>query len=429
MNTAGEEFEQKILANESENPKFKFLVPGTPFHAYYKGQIERIRNPEARENDEAGERGEADGAPAVRVEEAEGGKQKFVPPVTATAQGKSVQAPPTREEYTIHAPDGISTADLELMKVAAQFVARNGKAFMTSLASKEEADPKFGFLRAKHSLHKFFMAMCAAYSKVLMPPDDLLITLKKDSLSKLPCLERAIRRLEYERERDKEEDEKRRQEEKEREAILSTDWQAFVVVETIEFDLGEEAGLPRPMTLKDAMRVAREMRLEAGKAQEAEQALDADDARLIEEGRQAGASAPSTTQANVHIATIGDEEETIRVVKNYKRRKQGAMDYDPTKYVVSPLTGELVEINAMAEHMRVSLIDPKWKTQRDAMLAKMKGSAKASDDEISRNLSLLAKNRPDVFGDRDALLAALDKGQSGGDEPERLPPETKRQRT
>jgi len=46
-----------------------------------------------------------------------------------------------------------------------------------------------------------------------------------------------------------------------------------------------------------------------------------------------------------------------------------------------------------------------------------------------RNLSLLAKNRPDVFGDRDALLAALDKGQSGGDEPERLPPETKRQRT
>ena len=121
------------------------------------------------------------------MEEAEGGKQKFVPPVTATAQGKSVQAPPTREEYTIHAPDGISTADLELMKVAAQFVARNGKAFMTSLASKEEANPKFGFLRAKHSLHKFFMAMCAAYSKVLMPPDDLLITLKKDSLSKLPA--------------------------------------------------------------------------------------------------------------------------------------------------------------------------------------------------------------------------------------------------
>lgn len=427
INIAGEEFEQKILANESENPKFKFLVPGTPFHAYYKGQIERIRNPDAGDDNLDEERGEAVGAPAVCVEETEG-KQKFVPPVTAAdlKQGKSVQAPPTREQYTIHAPDGISTADLELMKVTAQFVARNGKSFMTSLASKEEANPKFAFLRAQHSLHKFFMTMCAAYSNVLMPPESLLITLKKDSLSKLPCLERALRRLEYERERDREENEKRRQEEKEREAVLSTDWQDFVVVETIEFELGEEAGLPRPMTLKDALRMAREIRLEAGKAEEAERALDAEDARLIEEGRAAGAPSPSTRQAAEVVTTGDDDEETIRVVKNYKRRKQGALDYDPTKYVVSPLTGELVEINAMAEHMRVSLIDPKWKTQREAMMAKMKGSAKASDDEISRNLSALAKHRPDVFGDRDALLDALEKEQKGGEE---ALPETKRQRT
>jgi splicing factor 3A subunit 1 len=174
------------------------------------------------------------------------------------------------------------------------------------------------------------------------------------------------------------------------------------------------------------MRMAREIRLEAGKAEEAERALDAEDARLIEEGRAAGAPSPSTRQAAEVVTTGDDDEETIRVVKNYKRRKQGALDYDPTKYVVSPLTGELVEINAMAEHMRVSLIDPKWKTQRDAMMAKMKGSAKASDDEISRNLSALAKNRPDVFGDRDALLDALEKEQKGGEE---ALPETKRQRT
>ena len=420
LSAAGEEFEQKILANESENPKFKFLVPGTPFHAYYKGQIEQIRNPDAGEKNADGAHLEDMGAPEVLAEETKA-KQKFVPPVTAAAdgkQGKSGQAPPTGEQYTIHVPDGISTADLELMKVTAQFVARNGKAFLTSLASKEDS-PKFAFLKAQHSLHKFFMAICAAYSRVLMPPENLLITLKKDSLSKLPCLERAVRRLEYERERDLEEDEKRRQEEKEREAILSTDWQDFVVVETIEFECGDEAGLPLPMTLKDMLRMAREMRLEAGQAKEADRVLDEEDARLIQEGLAAGEPKKSVT--------IGDDEdETIRVVKNYKRRKQRALDYDPTKYVISPLTGELVEINAMAEHMRVSLMDPRWRTQRDAMLAKMKGSAKASDDEISRNLSMLAKNRPDVFGDRDALLAALGEEQKGVDEAQ---PETKRQRT
>jgi splicing factor 3A subunit 1 len=66
--------------------------------------------------------------------------------------------------------------------------------------------------------------------------------------------------------------------------------------------------------------------------------------------------------------------------------------------VVSPLTGELVPLAQMAEHMRVSLIDPKWKEQREAMLAKLRGSTRAGDDEIGANLVSLARHRPDVFG-------------------------------
>jgi hypothetical protein len=34
--------------------------------------------------------------------------------------------------------------------------------------------------------------------------------------------------------------------------------------------------------------------------------------------------------------------------------------------------GELVPINEMEHHMRVSLIDPRWKEQRDAMMARFK---------------------------------------------------------
>ena len=44
------------------------------------------------------------------------------------------------------------------------------------------------------------------------------------------------------------------------------------------------------------------------------------------------------------------------------------------RFAVSPITGELVPVSQMAEHMRVSLLDPKWKEQKDAMLAKMRGS-------------------------------------------------------
>ena len=69
-------------------------------------------------------------------------------------------------------------------------------------------------------------------------------------------------------------------------------------------------------------------------------------------------------------------------------------------FVKSPITGELVAVDQMAEHMRISLIDPKWRTQREAMLAKIRETTKASDDEIGRNLVGLARHRPDVFGEQ-----------------------------
>ncbi len=41
----------------------------------------------------------------------------------------------------------------------------------------------------------------------------------------------------------------------------------------------------------------------------------------------------------------------------------------------------------------------RWKQQRETMLAKIRDTTKASDDEISRNLVGLARSRPDVFGE------------------------------
>ena len=67
--------------------------------------------------------------------------------------------------------------------------------------------------------------------------------------------------------------------------------------------------------------------------------------------------------------------------------------------MVSPITGELIPVDQMAEHMRISLIDPKFQEQRQAMMSKIRETTKASDDEISQNLVGLARKRPDVFGE------------------------------
>merc|ERR1719178_455749 len=39
----GEEFEQRIVANERENTKFKFLSPKDPYNAYYRAKIDEFR--------------------------------------------------------------------------------------------------------------------------------------------------------------------------------------------------------------------------------------------------------------------------------------------------------------------------------------------------------------------------------------------------
>lgn len=72
--------------------------------------------------------------------------------------------------------------------------------------------------------------------------------------------------------------------------------------------------------------------------------------------------------------------------------------FDPSKMVVSPITGELIALSDMEEHMRVSLIDPRWREQKEAMISKIRDTTRAADDEIARNLVGLAKTRPDIFG-------------------------------
>lgn len=318
--------------------------------------------------------------------------------------------PPEEEVYTIHVPEGITVKDLDIMKLTAQFVARNGKSFLTGLATREQGNALFNFLKPNHSLFKFFTRMCDAYSKVLMPSKDTVAKLKRDNESRMPALNRALRRLEYERIQDKEAREKEEAEEAERVAMLSTDWHDFVIVETIDFEAGDEVGLPQPITFRDAMRLARDVQFQEAEERDKKPAMDEEEAALIAQAQEEGSMG---SRPGVEIQVAEDEElGAIPIVKDYKRQeaKQSVAEYDPTKFVISPITGELVPLEEMAEHMRVSLIDPRWRTQKEAMMTKIKETSKASDDEIGRNLSLLARTRPDVFASgTEAIGSAVER--------------------
>jgi splicing factor 3A subunit 1 len=255
---------------------------------------------------------------------------------------------------------------------------------------------------------------------VLMPPKGTSERLAKDVADLPEVLKRCLHRLEWDRtqQRIKQEEEDRLEEE--RQAQGQIDWHDFVVAETIEFDAGEEDGLPEPLAPRDLISaVKREI---YGDDEEAE--AEAEEAVVVAGVPQKMSAADAALLAEAAAAQgddmeVEEEEEEaevqMKIVRNYKRPEQvgaAAAAAEAVGYVISPITGEKVAVDEMAEHMRISLIDPKFKQQRDAMMAKLRNSTMAQDDEIGRNIMRLAKTRPDVFASTDEELGIALKGEA-----------------
>ncbi|KAL6292551.1 hypothetical protein ACE6H2_000693 [Prunus campanulata] len=404
----GPEFEKRIIANNTGNAKFSFLISSDPYHAYYQHRLSEFRaqnqssgqQPSLQPEDSA----TPESAPPAPVADGETGTPKLDPSAQFKLARKVPEPPekPEAEQYTVRLPEGITGEELDIIKLTAQFVARNGKSFLLGLTNRETNNPQFHFLKPNHSMFTLFTSLADAYSKVLMPPTGLTEKLKKSIADMTTVLERCVHRLEWERSqeqaRQKEEDEI----ELERMQMAMIDWHDFVVVESIDFADDEDEDLPPPMTLEEVIRRSKvtdmeEDIVEPGK--EVEMEMDVEEMQLVEEGLRTARIEENGDEKKNENKVTDDPEPPMRIVKNWKRPEDRIpAERDPTKYVISPITGELIPINEMSEHMRISLIDPKYKEQKERMFAKIRETTLAQDDEISRNIVGLARTRPDIFG-------------------------------
>jgi splicing factor 3A subunit 1 len=85
--------------------------------------------------------------------------------------------------------------DVDIMKLAAQFVARNGSEFLNGLRAREETKREFCFLKDNHSLHTTFKRLTDAYSAVLLDSKEALVQLREDSADSAAVLQRCVRTL------------------------------------------------------------------------------------------------------------------------------------------------------------------------------------------------------------------------------------------
>ncbi|XP_061365862.1 probable splicing factor 3A subunit 1 [Gastrolobium bilobum] len=403
----GPEFEKRIIANNTGNAKFNFLNSSDPYHAYYQHRLAEFRaqnqssavQPPLQSADSA----VPELAPCALAPDSNGVAAAEKPDMSAQFKPvRKVLEPPEVEQYTVRLPEGITGEELDIIKLTAQFVARNGKSFLTGLTSREVNNPQFHFLKPTHSMFTFFTSLADAYSKVLMPPKGLTEKLKKSVSDMTTVLERCVNRLEWERSQEQARQKAEDEIEQERLQMAMIDWHDFVVVEMIDFADDEDEELPPPMTIEEVIRRSKvsameEDIVEPGK--EVEMEMDEEEAQLVEEGMRAASLEDNDDEKKNEVRVTEDPEPPMRIVKNWKRPEERIpAERDSTKFVVSPITGELIPISEMSEHMRISLIDPKYKEQKERMFAKIRETTLAQDDEISRNIVGLARTRPDIFG-------------------------------
>ncbi|KAH7516662.1 probable splicing factor 3A subunit 1 [Ziziphus jujuba] len=403
----GPEFEKRIIANNTGNAKFNFLIPSDPYHAYYQHRLSEFRAQNLSSAQQPADSAAPEGASvapptSTAADENEIAAAAKPDPSAQFRPVKKVLEPPEAEQYTVRLPEGITGEELDIIKLTAQFVARNGKSFLTGLTSREINNPQFHFLKPTHSMFMFFTSLADAYSKVLMPPKGLTEKLKKSVADMTTVLERCVHRLEWERSQEQARQKAEDEIEQERIQMAMIDWHDFVVVETIDFVDDEDEDLPPPMTHEEVIKRSKvstveEEIVEPGKEMEME--MDEEEMQLVEEGMKAARLADNDEEKKNEKMDTEEPEPPMRIVKNWKRPEERIpAERDPTKYVVSPITGELIPISEMSEHMRISLIDPKYKEQKDRMFAKIRETTLAQDDEISRNIVGLARTRPDIFG-------------------------------
>lgn len=443
----GPDFESRIRQNEINNPKFNFLNPSDPYHAYYQQKVRDFTDGKATES--LGMKVSVPSSARLAQDAPKIIKETFIP-----------KDPPPEFEF-VHDPASINALDIDVVKLTAQFVSRNGKQFLVNLMNRETRNYQFDFLRTQHNMFSYFTKLVEQYTKVLIPPRDLITSLDEELSNPKTILDRVKYRVEWhkyqERQRRKEEE----AQEKERLAYAQIDWHDFVVVETVDFQPNETGTFPMPITPEEVG--ARAIADERGEMlpQQNEISSNAppppgsydplpselngmeDEEEDLDEEQHVKSTtvpaAPVVEQVDVQEDEAGgedmelsDDEDTANHVPPPPPPPQQPAkpsrplpptadqvlirhDYDPKAAAavreaaeaqknqvlfVSPFTGEKIPASQVPKHMRVGLLDPKWVEQRDREIREKREQDQvyASGSVIESNLKQLAQRRSDIFG-------------------------------
>ncbi|MCJ1263320.1 SF3a splicing factor complex subunit [Lobaria immixta] len=421
-------FEERIREKEKHNPKFSFLSSNDAYSAFYAWRLDEVRE------------GRGTAVSAGRVGEAA---------VVSEPDKPQGLAPPPDFYFSARMPN-INAQDLDVVRLTALFVAKNGRSFMTTLSQKEARNYQFDFLRPQHSLYQFFSRLVDQYTLLLQSASAegaktqraRVQDLENNSNDRFNILGRAKQRAAWVKFQEEQKHMKEEEAEKEKLEYAQIDWHDFVVVETVLFEeADDQADLPPPTSLNDLQSASLE--------QKAAMSLQPHDRRIEEAmptsedyglfynqqppySMPAPAIPPPSTNPYETLQAMDyqytqplmpaqedDEERAIAERTEARERAQAAQaaakggagqpmrirnDYVPraqakrqgVPMALCPNCKQQIPLDELDQHMRIELLDPRWKEQR--LKSDLRQSTtNLSTSDVAANLKRLRSQRSDVF--------------------------------
>ncbi|GKZ71644.1 SF3a splicing factor complex subunit [Aspergillus niger] len=426
-------FEDRVREKERNNPKFSFLNPGDAYAPFYQWRLVEIKEGRGTAV-AAGRPGEA--TPAAEPEKPKGPEE------------------PPEFHFSARMPI-INAQDLEVVKLTALFVAKRGKSFMTALSQRETRNFQFDFLRPQHSLYQFFTRLVDQYT-ILLRSEGIdaattekkrLADLERNVQNKFHVLDRAKQRAEWVKYQEQQKQKKEEEEEQERIAYAQIDWHDFVVVETVLFtEADDQVDLPPPTSLNDlqsasleqkAMMSLNPLRIEeampteeetptyynAYPQQQPEPIIPAgpayppqglppqqpivpppmstaaqEEEQYIRERMEAREQAAAAKAAAVQQPQQPQQQQQqpMRIRSDYVPRAQARRQNPTGATALCPNCHQQIPVGELEQHMRIELLDPRWKEQR-AKAESRSATTNLFTVDVVNNLKRLASQRSDVF--------------------------------
>jgi len=344
--------------------------------------------------------------------------------------------PPPPIQFTLTYPPKIGSDEVEVIKLTSQYTALNGRKFLSYLAEKEATNSLFDFLKPTHLHFGFFTTLVDMYTRILKPPPPL-----HDELKVHEDREKTIDGIAYRWEWNRREMVEKREREEEEKEVAQIDWHDFQIVETVDFpneeyfdiqlEEGEEVegdemeevedenqpppappSFPPPQEEQDIQDQHQEGDEGSHMEEEEEEEVPTVPKR-VEINPSSIPSIyqpqppPSSIEAHIppqqppppQVPLLGPILDTsIKVVEEYTPRvAAGGASRQPDR-AIDPITQRQIPLEDATKHMKVELLDPKWREQNQRFLEKQEESAHQADSMIASSLQAFAKQRGDIFG-------------------------------